>query len=296
MPSLSRLLFFTSFLLFVSCSSRMEQNNESSAIPDSAAVAAEAEETGVTGDFDGDGVMEKVLTRVLSDPDFNPEEPLSYSIEFSNTKLTSIEVNPMIGDGFMVLNEGNIDGKPGDELSILTCYSNDMADFDIYTYSDRKWNPIAEPINVSCRMPDNIDWEDVVTNTDSGVYAIELQQLTDDSTAFQRRKLMLSSGQGDFDGNGQSENVYIKTIHDAGLDDSGYWEYSIIFSDKKIPALIITNETASGCEVENSGNVDGRPGEELTITQFGMMNQVFLELYSFNGKTWERLSTEVLSR
>jgi hypothetical protein len=138
-----------------------------------------------------------------------------------------------------------------------------------------------------------VDWKDVLVDTDSGLFALELNLLNDDAVTYKAKEVILSSATGDFDGNGELENVYIKTIHDATLDDSGYWEYSIIFSDTKFPPLVIENHEAGGCRVANNLNTDGKPGDELSVFTSGMMNKVIQEVYGFNGKRWEQLSKEV---
>lgn len=149
MSSFLRLpLFLSCFLLFFSCSTKTGENKDSSALLDSTAVALDLEDIGVTGDFDGDGEKENILVRVLNDANFHPDEPFSYSIEFSNPVMSPIEVSPMIGDGYFVLNEGNIDGKPGEELSIVVCNMNNAASLSIYGFSDKKWDQIAESVDV----------------------------------------------------------------------------------------------------------------------------------------------------
>jgi hypothetical protein len=243
----------------------------------------------VTGDFDGDGTVENVLMRVLN---VNPDEPFTYSIEFSNPKLTPIEVSPMIADGYMILNEGDIDGKSGDELSIVVCNMDNAASLSLYTFNGKDWNQIAESVNVVCAIPDKIELSDVLTKTDSGVYAMEFEVLSYDSVTFQKKEVILSSARGDFDGNGESENVYIKQIHGAPVDDEGYWEYSIVFSDTNLPALTIENNEAEGCVVGNEGNKDGKPGDEFSVLQNRMMNQKILDVYRFDGKKWIMLPTE----
>jgi hypothetical protein len=289
-------LILTSFVLFFNCSPKNEPNADSSSVADSTAVAQEAEETGVSGDFDGDGVQEKILAKLLKDAHADSEDTFSYSIEFANPKINSIEVSSIQDGGYMLLNEGDIDGKPGDELSIVICDIDNEADLRIYTLKDSKWNQIAESVNVVCTLPDNLAWENVVTKTDSGVYALELQMLRYDSIVSENRKVILSSASGDFDGNGEAENVYVKTIHDSSLDDSGYWEYSIVFANTLLPPLTIENHEAGGCEVENSGNTDERPGDELSVTRYGTMSKVITDVYAFNGKEWKIMSSRISTR
>ncbi len=287
-------VLLSSVILFFSCSTKTEQNEDSSSLYDStAAVPQDQEDIGLTGDFDGDGTVENVLMRVLNS---NPDEPFSYSIEFSNPKLTPIEISPMIADGYMILNEGDIDGKSGDELSIVVCNMDNAASLNLYTFNGKDWNEIAESVNVVCAIPDKIELTDVLTKTDSGVYAMEFEVLSYDSVIFQKKAVILSSARGDFDGNGESENVYIKQIHGAPVDDEGYWEYSIVFSDTNLPVLTIENNEAEGCMVSNKGNTDGKPGDELSVIQNRMMSQMVDEAFGFDGKKWKKLSTEVTKR
>jgi hypothetical protein len=119
---------------------------------------------------------------------------------------------------------------------------------------------------------------------------------TDEPAAYNRKEVILSSASGDFDGNGESENVYIKMIHGDPVDDAGYWEYSVVFSNTKFPPVAVENHEAEGCQVENHGNTDGRPGDELAVIYYGMMAKVITEVYGFNGKKWEQLSSAVTSR
>jgi hypothetical protein len=207
--------------------------------------------------------------------------------------LTPIEVSPMIADGYMVLNEGDIDGKSGDDLSIVVCNMNNAASLSLYGFNGNDWNKIAESVNVVCAVPDNIELSDLLTKTDSGVYAMEFEVLRYDSVTVQKKAVILSSARGDFDGNGESENVYIKQIHGAPVDDEGYWEYSIVFSDTNLPALTIENNEAEGCEVASKGNTDGKPGDELSVIQNRPMYQIVDEAFGFDGKKWKKLSTEV---
>lgn len=147
-------------------------------------------------------------------------------------------------------------------------------------------------LTLGCSIPDNIDWNDVLTKSDSGLYVLGLVLLNDDSVTFKAKEVILSSALGDFDGNGETENVYIKTIHDTSLDDSGYWEYTIEFSDTKFPPLAIENLNVGGCQVSNDTNTDGKPGDELLVFTFGVMNKRIKTVYGFNGKKWEQLSSE----
>jgi hypothetical protein len=286
---ISLLLIIT--LSIFSCSPKTEQSTDESAAVDSTAVVYEAEESGVTGDFDGDGVAEKVLTRVLNDANANPEEPFSYSIEFSNPKMKPIEVSPMTGDGYFVLNEGNIDGRPGDELSVVVCNMDNAGVLDLYTFNGKNWNEVIQPVGVVCMLPDNVDWKDVLAKTDSGVYVMDWA-LANDSIAYRNREAILASAMGDFDGDGESENVYVKQIHGAPVDDEGQWEYVISFSTSKMPTMNIINQDTESCQVKNEGNKDGKPGDELSIMQLKTMGRALLDTYKFDGKKWELLSSD----
>jgi hypothetical protein len=289
------LLFLIGLVLVVNCSNQRESQSESSSA-DSTAFIQPAEETGVTGDFDGDGRTEKILTRLVHDANFNPEEPWNYIIEFSDPKLPSMELSPMQEGGFSFLNEGNMDGKPGDEFSLMLCGMNNSAALSLYGFNGKEWGAIAESVDVVCTILDAYRLEDLLVKTDSGVYALEFEMLQYDSSVSRRRELVLATTSGDFDGNGETENVYVKTLHDAGLDDSGFWEYSISFSDSKFPPIPIENHEAGGCLVENNGKSNGKPSDELSITTFGMMNKMNTAVYGFNGKKWEQLPAEMVER
>ena len=64
------------------------------------------------------------------------------------------------------------------------------------------------------------------------------------------------------------------------------------FSDTKFPPLAIENLNVGGCQVSNDTNTDGKPGDELSVFTFGVMNKMLKTLYGFNGKKWEQLSSE----
>jgi hypothetical protein len=293
--SFAQSALLASFILFFSCSPKTEQATDASS-PDSTTVAYEAEETEVTGDFDGDGTQEKVLTRTLINN--SEEDDYQYAIEFSNPKLPPIKVSPMVADGYMVLSEGNIDGGPGHEISYILTDVNNTGTLYIHSFTGKEWIQIAQPVNVDCTVPYKIDPEAVVTKTDSGVYAVDYAQF--DSIVFQRKLVVFVSAIGDFDGDGNSENVYLKTIHDAALDDSGTWEYWIEFSNDKLPTLKIENPLAGGCYVQNdgkkNGKKNGKPGDVLTVSLTQPMNQMSFDTYRFDGKEWKVEASGVNSR
>ena len=103
------------------CSSNKESNNDLAARDSILTSVAKAEKTDVIGYFDGDRVMDTVLIRILNDSNTNPDLPWSYAIEFSDPKFPPLEISPMMADGYVIINEGNLDPTEGEELSVITC-------------------------------------------------------------------------------------------------------------------------------------------------------------------------------
>lgn len=84
----------------------------------------------IRGDFDGDGFEENLYetaTQIFSD---NPE-------------LTPLQLDGDLGVYFLV-NEGDLDGDGGDEISFMTVYRDytNINYFRIYSYTGNKWKEI----------------------------------------------------------------------------------------------------------------------------------------------------------
>lgn len=282
-------LFVTSITLFFSCTTKTEQQEDAIQADSTASIP---EDVGVTGDYDGDGKPENVLIRVLNNVNINPDEEISYSVEFSDPKFKAIEISPMYENGYQIFNEGNIDGNPGDELAIVVCDVNRNGRFSIYAFGSKGWNEIAESFNVPCNMPENINWEDVLVKTDSGVYAMQWETLSNDSVVHKRKAIILASLIADFDGDGEWENLYVKPTFDPEHDDKGYWGFSIEFSNSKLPPVAIESYDSPGCDIANVGNKDGKPGDEFSVTLSHPMYQLSIDTYAFDGKKWKIISAE----
>jgi hypothetical protein len=89
--------------------------------------------------------------------------------------------------------------------------------------------------------------------------------------------------------------VYIKQVSDPNVDDTFAYQYSMVFSDKKVPPLAY-EQPVPDCWLENEGNVNGKPGDELSIMRFGQMNTVIRFVYGFNGKSWDEITTAQTNR
>jgi hypothetical protein len=294
--SFRSLLLISLAYVLMECSKQTVKNEASSTGLDSTAVEYPAQETDVTGDFDGDGKSEKVLVRLINDANMNPEEPWSYAFEFSNSKLPPIEISPMMADGCYVLNEGNIDGQAGDELSVIVCDINKTASLSLYKFKGNDWETISEGIDIVCGLPETIDPQDLVVKADSGIYALEFEMISYDSNTYQKKELILASGSGDFNGDGNREMVFVKTVHDPSLDDFGHWEYSIYFSDSTVPPLVIQNSESPGCTIESKTKQGGKPSNSIEVTTIKMMNKMLVEQYQLKGKNWVKLNSETVDR
>src|SRR5687768_261680 len=72
----------------------------------------------IAGDFDGNGKKEKALIHILKAGTFQ-EVPWKMSVDFSDANIPSIAFQSEAEEAFL-MNEGNLDGLPGDELSLVT--------------------------------------------------------------------------------------------------------------------------------------------------------------------------------
>jgi hypothetical protein len=275
------LLFVLPILLFGQCSTKETQKGETSN-PESTAVNL-ATEYGITGDFDGDKQPEKILTKLMSGPGAQPEEPWTYAIEFLNAKLPPLEIEAMSEDGFYLLNEGDIDGLPGEELSVVTSAMDHLASLSVYGFREGQWIEIAESINVVAMLPDDIDKEDLLTDTDSGVFALQFEVVRYDSLPYSRIEVSIADAFGDFDGDGEIETAYVE------VDEANFHECTIVFSNKKLPSIALGNLAGSEAHLTNDGNKDGKPGDELVIDYALMMGKKASLQYAFDGRNWKEL-------
>ncbi|MFN8342798.1 MAG: hypothetical protein U0V64_14135 [Cyclobacteriaceae bacterium] len=263
-----------------------KEGKEEGAAADSLAVDA-SDYIDVTGDFDGDGKTEQVFVKAMNDGTMNPDEPMSYMIGFSDPKFSSLEITPMVPDGYMVLSEGNLDGAPGDELSVSTCDVNRAAAMTLYKWTGSQWLAIAEDLAIVCQFPEGTDPFSAIVDTDSGVYATEYEVISYDSVTFRSHPMDVATTAGDFDGDGNQEAVLVTTVSDPTVDESATASvYRIHWLDSRFPEMKYADAQPFLCTAVNEGDLDGVAGDELTIARQVQNNQMLLEVFSFVKGKW----------
>lgn len=120
----------------------------------------------VQGDWDGDG---KLDTLRLVPPKFlesdSPDEAFGECDGPCNCTLVLAEHDPLTVEnciGGTPINEGDLDGRPGDEFGLLPhWWTSCWHGYHVYGLRGRAWKPIVDPVSTHC-----IQWDD-------GVDAIE---------------------------------------------------------------------------------------------------------------------------
>ena len=121
-------------------------------------------------DFDGNGNLEAVRTVVIDDR--GEGEGTSYRIEFSNRSIPSMEIGSL--RGFDVWVEEDLDGRPGNELSVLTGMTMMNYNFvSIYSLRNGKWVKIFDGLQTRDILPEGVHRTDLIFKENNIVYSYE---------------------------------------------------------------------------------------------------------------------------
>lgn len=99
--------------------------------------------TVITGDFQGDGQSVEAIQVLIKKGEGNPVEngvPDDYAVQFPGSQLPEIKVGCC---DFRLINEGNLDGYPGDEFSIFQSPMNGCTyTMHTYAFKDGNWKEL----------------------------------------------------------------------------------------------------------------------------------------------------------
>lgn len=105
-------------------------------------VASAEEATGISGDFNGDGVIDSAW-RELVKPSTDPDEPDLFALQFNTTAIPGID---SIAGYFRLINEGDLNGDGLPEISLFQSPLHGTVHYmTTWTLTPTGWKRIAGP-------------------------------------------------------------------------------------------------------------------------------------------------------
>jgi hypothetical protein len=124
-------------------------------------------------DVDGDG-EEEMMRMVLVQ---EAEEFATYRLEFSNPKIKPLAIGGGRCGG-VAINEGDLDGMPGSELSLWECgIMRNYNSISTFSYINSRWKKRLDGLNTRDIMPEGFALEDIIFKENGEVYYYEDEEL-----------------------------------------------------------------------------------------------------------------------
>jgi len=147
----------------------------------------------ITGDFNGDGVLDTASLRIVKEGKFD-EEPYQLAIQFSSAIISPIKASYDHED-LVLINEGDLDGQPGDELSVFAP-PNHGCSYTMYTYTCKAngWKLLLEPflIATACDPLSAEDLQKRIFREDNHIYFLNADP-NDEAGSLFREKAKLKN-------------------------------------------------------------------------------------------------------
>jgi hypothetical protein len=233
-----------------------------------------------------------------------------FIISFSNSSVAAFRFETDT-DERLLINEGDLNGIPGDELTIYTRSTTINAGFDLecYTFSNGAWGLLMDNVSYPANIPERPQPDQLIFKKNERVYFLKysgegsdfketLATLYSPVTPVSLTEPFLDEeivAQGDFDGDESQEPVRVVPLGD--VDAATPTKYRI---ESSFSYSITSFEVASfrdGLEVFVEDNLDGAPGSELSVmTSNGTSDYNLITTYSYKEGVWKAILTEIRTR
>lgn len=103
----------------------------------------------IKGDFNGDGAVETAKLTFLSNirSKEDASQQIRYDVRFANHSIPPLKIIAL-HKGVKLISEGDLNGKRGDEISVLMPPNNGLwASIETYTFKNGSWVKIMDPVS-----------------------------------------------------------------------------------------------------------------------------------------------------